>query len=482
MQHVYAHYCVFTEGRPGSSAIDSRAIKKRRGHSKRSNAAAMGPERLCRRSHASLREIDPLYPNFHPYRGPSLQRDDLLPLRQSSPNPQCPLLLPLHPDRPFSSFPSFSLSRNPSMASRPVQSPPVQALLPPPHRHAGLRQPRAPHAPRLSAQIHRARRRRRRAVRRVASSFPFHSSCGLLNALLDPSALTEQPLPRDSVEVGPKNRGNAKELRKELAHSLHRVRSSHDFDAEFHLQNATETLRVKEGRGTFRKFELIGRPPRTLLIHVQRKTAGMGLFSKQNTLVEFPAFFDLREFCLFSQSLPAGAMRGLEGKEEGEEGDVHRRLKRVASWKAEMKNPADEATISMLDAYFKPGGEQAGRRSRSGSFESVGSVYEVKSEADLSFSEGEDGGEYSDDDKEEEWMQDSQAIHPYVRKGALRGGGAPLLYEMVSVIHHLGLGMGGHYVCYRRVRTDEGTKWYLMNDQIVREVSWEKVNNEHMYV
>ena len=320
-------------------------------------------------------------------------------------------------------------------------------------------------------------------MRRVASSFPFHSSCGLLNALLDPSALTEQPLPRDSVEVGPKNRGDAKELRKELAHSLHRVRSSHDFDAEFHLQNATETLRVKEGRGTFRKFELIGRPPRTLLIHVQRKTAGMGLFSKQNTLVEFPAFFDLREFCLFSQSLPAGAMRGLEGKEEGEEGDVHRRLKRVASWKAEMKNPADEATISMLDAYFKTGGEQAGRRSRSGSFESVGSVYEVKSEADLSFSEGEDGGEYSDDDdEEEEWMQDSQAIHPYVRKGALRGGGAPLLYEMVSVIHHLGLGMGGHYVCYRRVRTDEGTKWYLMNDQIVREVSWEKVNTEHMYV
>lgn len=482
MQHVFAHYCVFTEGRPGSSAIDSRAIEKRRGHSKRSNAAAMGPKRLCRRSHASPHEIDPLYPNFHPYRGPSLQRDDLLPLRQSSPNPQCPLLLPLHPDRPFSSFPSFSLSRNPSMASRPLQSPPVQALLPPPHRHAGLRQPRAPHAPRLSAQIHRARRRRRRAVRRVASSFPFHSSCGLLNALLDPSALTEQPLPRDSVEVGPKNRGDAKELRKELAHSLHRVRSSHDFDAEFHLQNATETLRVKEGRGTFRKFELIGRPPRTLLIHVQRKTAGMGLFSKQNTLVEFPAFFDLREFCLFSQSLPAGAMCGLEGKEEGEEGDVHRRLKRVASWKAEMKNPADEATISMLDAYFKPGGEQAGRRSRSGSFESVGSVYEVKSEADLSFSEGEDGGEYNDDEEEEEWMQDSQAIHPYVRKGALRGGGAPLLYEMVSVIHHLGLGMGGHYVCYRRVRTDEGTKWYLMNDQIVREVSWEKVNTEHMYM
>ena len=29
MQHVYAHYCVFTEGRPGSSAIDSRAIEKR---------------------------------------------------------------------------------------------------------------------------------------------------------------------------------------------------------------------------------------------------------------------------------------------------------------------------------------------------------------------------------------------------------------------------------------------------------------------
>ena len=386
---------------------------------------------------------------------------------------------------PIARFPFslLSLSRNAALASRPLQSPSVQVLLPRPHGHEGSPQPRSPHASRLSAQVHRARRSRRRAVRRVATLPRFNSSCGLLNAMLDPSTLTERPLSRDSVEVGSQNRGDVKELRKELAHSLHRVRSSHDFDAEFHLQNTNETLHVKEGRGTFQKFELIGRPPRTLLLHVQRKTAGMGLFSKQNTFVEFPAFFDLREFCLFSQSLPLGAMRALEAKEEREEMDVHRRLKRVASWKAEMKNPDDEATIWMLDEYFKPGGEQAGRRSRRGSFESVGSVYEVKSAADLSFSDDEGGAEYNDqdeDEEEEEWMRDSQAIHPYIRKGALRGGGAPLIYEMVSVIHHLGLGMGGHYVCYRRVRTDEGTKWYLMNDQIVREVSWKTVNTENM--
>ena len=232
---------------------------------------------------------------------------------------------------------------------------------------------------------------------------------------------------------------------------------------------------MKEGRGSFQKFELIGRPPRTLLLHVQRKTAGMGLFSKQNTFVEFPAFFDLREFCLFSQSLPPETASDLEGSEDPAEIDAHRRLKRVASWKAEMKNPDDEAAILLLDEYFKPGGEPTGRRSRSGSFDSVGSVYEIKSEADISFSDAE---EEKEEEKEEK--QDSQTIHPYIRKGALRGGGAPLLYEMVSVIHHLGFGMGGHYICYRRVRTDKGTKWYMMNDQVVREVSWASVNTENM--
>ena len=292
--------------------------------------------------------------------------------------------------------------------------------------------------------------------------------------------------------MGLANRGYAQEIRKELAHSLHRVRSSHDFDADLHLQNSDQTLHVKEGRGSFQKFELIGRPPRTLLLHVQRKTAGMGLFSKQNTFVEFPAFFDLREFCLFSQSLPPETASDLEGSEDPAEIDAHRRLKRVASWKAEMKNPDDEAAILLLDEYFKPGGEPTGRRSRSGSFDSVGSVYEIKSEADISFSDAEEEKEEEkeekgrtehkeeEEDEEEECVQDSQTIHPYIRKGALRGGGAPLLYEMVSVIHHLGFGMGGHYICYRRVRTDKGTKWYMMNDQVVREVSWASVNTENM--
>ena len=262
------------------------------------------------------------------------------------------------------------------------------------------------------------------------------------------------------------------------------MRSSHDFDAEFHLEQTSETLRVKEGRGTFRKFELIGRPPRTLLIHLQRKTAGRGLFSKQNMFVECPAFFDLREFCLFSQSLPSEVVSQLEANGDPEEIDANRRLKRVASWKAEMKNPEDESPILLLDGYFKPSAEQMGQRSRSGSFESVGSVYEIKSEADLSFSEEEEEEEkekkHKEEEEKEDCLQDSMAIHPYVRRGALRGGGAPLIYEMVSVIHHLGLGLGGHYICYRRVRTNEGIKWYMMNDQIVREVSWKTVNSENM--
>ena len=98
------------------------------------------------------------------------------------------------------------------------------------------------------------------------------------------------------------------EQQEHLIQSLHRVRSSHDLEEDV-------TMEVKEGRGTIQKYELIGRPPRTLLLHLQRKVLSYVfelLFThrryspfntKCNQLVEFPIQFDLREYCLFSQVL-----------------------------------------------------------------------------------------------------------------------------------------------------------------------------------
>lgn len=56
------------------------------------------------------------------------------------------------------------------------------------------------------------------------------------------------------------------EKQEHLIQSLHRVRSSHDLEEDV-------TTEVKEGRGTIQKYELIGRPPRTLLLHLQRKVS-----------------------------------------------------------------------------------------------------------------------------------------------------------------------------------------------------------------
>ena len=74
------------------------------------------------------------------------------------------------------------------------------------------------------------------------------SRCGLLNALL----VQKQDADSDRVN--------------ELSRSLHKVRSSHDLEEDV----LTE---VKEGKGTIFKYELIGRPPRSLLLHLQRKAS-----------------------------------------------------------------------------------------------------------------------------------------------------------------------------------------------------------------
>lgn len=75
-------------------------------------------------------------------------------------------------------------------------------------------------------------------------------SCGILNALLQPNQNEE-----DTAF---------------LTRSLHKVRSSHDLEGEYGEA-------IKAGKGTIQKFELIGRPPRTLLIHLQRRTTLYGM-------------------------------------------------------------------------------------------------------------------------------------------------------------------------------------------------------------
>ena len=125
--------------------------------------------------------------------------------------------------------------------------------------------------------------------------------CGVLNALLDPA------LNKQETE-------DAEALREKLQHSLHRVRSSHDIEADL-----KETAGVKEARGVFQKYELVGRPPRCLLICMERKMLALQrggaisrsmnpFLSKQDDFVEFPLEFDLREFCLFTQVCEGGGV------------------------------------------------------------------------------------------------------------------------------------------------------------------------------
>ena len=73
----------------------------------------------------------------------------------------------------------------------------------------------------------------------------FTSSCGILNELFQPNQNEEHI--------------------QSLSRSLHKVRSSHDLEED-------QAAEIKKGKGTIQKFELIGRPPRTLLIHLQRRT------------------------------------------------------------------------------------------------------------------------------------------------------------------------------------------------------------------
>lgn len=158
-----------------------------------------------------------------------------------------------------------------------------------------------------------------------------------------------------------------------------------------------------------------------------------------------------------------------------------RRLKRVASWKEAVHGELSEETIQTFEKYFTGGEEYGTSRSRSGSIDSCGSsyedVYEIKDENALSFSD-----EEMDQSTRTSVFQDNLSYHPYVNDNPFRGGGVPLIYSITAVIHHLGSGLGGHYVCYRRIRREKEDKWYLMNDQIVKEVNWSDVNTNNIYM
>lgn len=171
--------------------------------------------------------------------------------------------------------------------------------------------------------------------------------------------------------------------------------------------------------------------------------------------------------------------------------------------------------------------EKYGRRSRHGSIDSTGSsyddVYEIHDENDLSFSDDEvseregslsprvndavmeesvqsptetieerhtkqlgEGSEKRTTQKQQlsihNVFNDSLSYHPYTNSESLRGGGRRLVYSLTSVIHHLGSGMGGHYICFRRVQSATGDRWFMMNDSRVKEVPWSTVHQNSIYM
>ena len=159
-----------------------------------------------------------------------------------------------------------------------------------------------------------------------------------------------------------------------------------------------------------------------------------------------------------------------------EERREQRHLKRVDSWKQGHKKPLDEEALREMEAYFRDNSRVNSRsHSRRNSIDSLDGceeVYEVKDVEDISFVE----------DDEAPLFDTGLSYNPYVNPNAQRGGGKPLLYALRAVIQHSGTGFGGHYVCYRRIKTKTNDKWYMMNDSIVREVQWSDVNTKNMWV
>lgn len=154
-----------------------------------------------------------------------------------------------------------------------------------------------------------------------------------------------------------------------------------------------------------------------------------------------------------------------------------RRLRRINSWK---EDPAvSDQQIQEMDSFFhEPMSIPSDSRRRSSSMDSVCSdysdVYEIKDESML-FDE-----EDAPKTPPAHHFEDCMSYNPYIRSDSHRGGGQPLFYKLTGVIHHIGSGCGGHYICFRKVKINRKETWVMFNDVYVQEVKWSDVNNSNV--
>lgn len=156
--------------------------------------------------------------------------------------------------------------------------------------------------------------------------------------------------------------------------------------------------------------------------------------------------------------------------DDPEEKKEERRLRRVNSWK-EDADVTEESIREMEDFFSQSMMSSAGRR-RSSSIDSncgeYPDVYEIKDESML----------FDDEEEPKTHLDDSMLYNPYMQPNSLRGGGQPIMYKLTGVIHHMGSGFGGHYVCFRKVRIHKKETWVMFNDIFVQEVQWKDVNTK----
>ena len=278
-------------------------------------------------------------------------------------------------------------------------------------------------------------------------------------------------------------------MKTSLHQGLHKVRSSHDIEQDLTIEQSEHSLSIHEAPGYFKKYELIGKPPKMLLLHLQRKLAMYfrfplvisynPLLSKQSEFVDIPQFLDLREFCLFTQvgvkeiddaqSVPSTHLSS--AMDDPDEQRKERRLRRVNSWKQDV-NVSDEQ-IQALEAYFNDGNSISYEsRSRASSFDSdYSDVYEIHDE-NMLFEEEEETKDVHPS------FEDCMSYNPYIRANSQRGGGKPILYKLTGVIHHVGSGCGGHYICFRKIISQGKERWMMFNDIYTKEVQWKDVNTK----
>ena len=146
-----------------------------------------------------------------------------------------------------------------------------------------------------------------------------------------------------------------------------------------------------------------------------------------------------------------------------------------------------------MDQYFREDGEEERfeSRKRTSSFDSIGSdisdVYEITDNSMLFLDEeGEGEGVYGEGEALEEdntestrdYCESSFSYNPYIRTNGRRGGGNPINYKLTGVIHHLGTGCGGHYICFRKIKRENKEIWVRFNDIHTTEVQWKDVNTK----